>query len=162
MIRKRNMSKKEVERSLGYGWKKYKNGCILRPLGFPNSKPLACVNVTPVSHTMRKKRSIVLLKIYHMVNRLQSFLSSCHPVFWSFGYSVTWSFNHLVIQSLVHSVTQLCGHSVIQSLGHSVTWSLGHLVSQSVGHSVTRSFGHSVTLSFGHSVTQSQVIIPLF
>ena len=29
-------------------------------------------------------------KIYHTVNRLRSFLSSCHPVIWSFDHSVTW------------------------------------------------------------------------
>ena len=60
-------------------------------------------------------------QIYHTVNCLRSFLSSCHPVTQSFVYLVTWSL----------------GHSVTQCLGHSVTWSLGH--------SVTRSFSHLVT-----------------
>ena len=38
----------------------------------------------------------VICKIYHTVNRLRSFLSSCHPDIWSFG--------HLIIQSFGHSV----------------------------------------------------------
>ena len=55
--------------------------------------------------------------IYHTVNRLRSFLSSCHPVLWSFGhYLIIWSFGHLVTRSL--------GHLVTWSLGHLVTWSL--------------------------------------
>ena len=76
--------------------------------------------------------------MYHTVNRLRSFLSSCHPVIWSFDNSVIWSFSHLV--------TRLLHQSVTWSLSHSVTWSLGH----------------SVTWSLSHSVTWSQVIIPLF
>ena len=31
-------------------------------------------------------------EIYHMVNCLRNFLSSCHPVIWSFDHSVIWSF----------------------------------------------------------------------
>ena len=31
-------------------------------------------------------------KIYHTVNRLRSFLSSCYPVIWSFDNSVDWSY----------------------------------------------------------------------
>ena len=35
-------------------------------------------------------------KIYHPVNRLRSFLSSCHPVIWSLGHLVTWSLSYSV------------------------------------------------------------------
>ena len=65
----------------------------------------------------------VITEIYHTVNRLRSFQSSCHPVIQSFNHSVIWSLS----KSLGHSVTWSLGHSVTWSLGHLVTWSLGHL-----------------------------------
>ena len=86
-------------------------------------------------------------KIYHTVNRLRSFLSSCHPVIQSLGYSVTRSFSHSVTWSFSHLVTWSFSHLVTWSLGHSVTRSLSHW---SLHHSVTRSLGHLVTQSIGH------------
>ena len=67
--------------------------------------------------------STLTIKIYHPVNRLRSFMSSCHLVIWSLG----------------HSVTRSLGHLVIRFLGHLVTWLLSHLVTWSLDHSVTQS-----------------------
>ena len=84
----------------------------------------------------------LLFEIYHAVYRLRSFLSSCHPVIWSFDLLVIRSFGHSVIQAFRHLVTR--------SLVHSVTWSLCHSVTRSFGYSVTQS---PVTRSLSHSVT---------
>ena len=85
-------------------------------------------------------------EIYHLVNRLRSFLSLGHSVTWSLDHSVTRSLS--VTRPLGHLVTRPLGHLVTGSLGHSVTWSLGHLVTWSLSHSVTHSLGHYVILSF--------------
>ena len=60
-------------------------------------------------------------EIYHTVNRLQSFLSSCHLVIWSSGHPVNQSSGHLVIQSSHHfnmlMNEQMNGHTTLGSRG---------------------------------------------
>ena len=98
-------------------------------------------------------------KFYNTVNRLRSFLSSCHPVIWSSS--------HLVIHSLIHQVIRLSCNNVIQSscypvillschpvilssschldvwsFGQPVIWSSGHLVIWSSDHPVIKSSCH--------------------
>ena len=80
-------------------------------------------------------------KIYHTVNRLRSFLSSCHPVIWSFD----------------HSVTRSLGHLVTQSLGHSVTRSLCHLVTQSYSHYFQHDHERTDNIRTSRSASQTNI-----
>ena len=65
-------------------------------------------------------------KIYHTVNRLRSFLSSCHPVIMLSSHLVIQSSGNPVILSSGHPVILSCCHLDVWSCCHQVIWS-GHL-----------------------------------
>ena len=73
------------------------------------------------------KTDNILIKICHTVNRLWSFLSSCHPVIWSFSHSVTWSLGHLVTRSLSHSCHPVIRIFNMLTNGHTTSGSTGLL-----------------------------------
>ena len=83
-----------------------------------------------------------------MVNRLRSFLSSCHPVILSFCHHVIMSSCHPVIMSSCHHVIMSsCHQQVIMSSGHHVIRSSCHQVIMSSGHHVIMSSCHPVNMS---------------
>ena len=87
------------------------------------------------------------MKIYHTVNRLRSFLSSCHLVIRSSGHLDIFSSGYQVIQSSSHPVIQSFIHSFIPSFGHLIIWSSCQPVIPPSCHQ-----WHPIITSFGHLV----------
>ena len=122
--------------------------CILYFVKLPTQLPdlLIILLLCPLSHGILNFLSINsitndLIKIYHMVNRLRSFLSSSHLVILTSG--------HPDIRSSHHPFIRSSAHPVIRSFRHSDIWSFGH--------PVIRSSHHHVIISQSH-----KVFIPLF
>ena len=109
---------------------------LLQSSGIKDENSTWCSNWSSCisGFTTCKVKHYILHKIYHPVNPLRSFLSSCHLITQSLGHLVTLSLYHLVTRSLSHSVTRSLSYLVIQSFGHSVTRSLGHSVTRSLSH----------------------------
>ena len=59
--------------------------------------------------------SCVVDKIYHMVNRLRSSLSSCHHVIMS-------SYHHIIMSSCHHFIISSCHHQYLSELWKLLTW----------------------------------------